>query len=854
MIEIGLLVTCFVLAGVSAYAISSRLFPYSLLENFACSLLLFPVFLICPMTVMGLMNLLYPIPVALSSFVLSFVGLYIARRVSPFSPLQTNVQPFRLSRLSRILLILLFSMLDVIVIVELYAYLVPVLPWPLQNVDLQYAYLPMTINFVQDHTLWNFNGIYSYLSYSYEMLIAWGILFAKNYLLTAFIQLLLAAGYVTYNLLIMNLLIRQLSGKIRLFAATVFLIFLVATETSTELFFEIGKNDILVGLGIAASVYYLLRYWSKHQNRDNRYLILVGVGLGLAMSAKFSSFYFIVILAAAHLIALLRFEGIQFWRWRKLAWRHFIYVAVPMFLLMIPWIIRTVSRLDLLRADQSSIQNGMEGRIINMYRYATFMETSSQWFPYFILILLGIALIVQWRPKSQQLNVLLKVAGIVMIALSTYKIFIGGGFTFTLFLAPFYTAVSVLALLVVAKMRRPHLITDSIWVCAVLGLVMMLVLAIMPYSAGGRLQATEYIWRRIWYRYTPEAQALFFAVLVAVSTRALASIPTSNIVLSNIPARRPSKLVVGLGLGLLSLICIFFALPVAPDRQPFYYENHNYMPIPGRTYEPTSVFSWVTHNVKNSSIYSLNVPPGLLYGEQLANHVYYVSPGYSGYDGQQRYKFNELVPFIDEHRIEYIVVSFVWQDIVDAQLAYTQDVQAELQKLGERYPVIFADRNFTVFATNYSHQEPLETVFYDFGTMASNNLYGEGWNPPERANGKAFRWSNNTESTINVLLKQNLSYSIEFSVLNSASSDILNSLTLLVNDTHIGLQRTEADGTIIFRGTIPPEVIDKALSQTTLRIRINQVITVAEINEMHVKDGLAMSDLRISPISLAAGN
>src|SRR5260221_5798533 len=162
MIEIGLLVTCFVLAGVSAYAISSRLFPYSLLENLACSLLLFPVFLICPMTVMGLMNLLYPIPVALSSFVLSFVGLYIARRVSPFSPLHTNVQPFRLIRFSRILLILLFSMLDVIVIVELYAYLVPVLPWPLQNVDLQYAYLPMTINFVQDHTLWNFNGIYSY--------------------------------------------------------------------------------------------------------------------------------------------------------------------------------------------------------------------------------------------------------------------------------------------------------------------------------------------------------------------------------------------------------------------------------------------------------------------------------------------------------------------------------------------------------------------------------------------------------------------------------------------------------------------------------------------------------------------
>ena len=117
---------------------------------------------------------------------------------------------------------------------------------------------------------------------------------------------------------------------------------------------------------------------------------------------------------------------------------------------------------------------------------------------------------------------------------------------------------------------------------------------------------------------------------------------------------------------------------------------------------------------------------------------------------------------------------------------------------------------------------PLQYITLDFDQFVP----GKGWNLEEtNPDGVTFQWTDSTDATILLPLGTGHDMHIVFRILYAMSADILQSLTLRVNDQPILLSSTnDPGGATIFQGTIPQSALEANSHYTILAFHINRTL------------------------------
>ena len=108
---------------------------------------------------------------------------------------------------------------------------------------------------------------------------------------------------------------------------------------------------------------------------------------------------------------------------------------------------------------------------------------------------------------------------------------------------------------------------------------------------------------------------------------------------------------------------------------------------------------------------------------------------------------------------------------------------------------------------------------------------GEGWGDPETTpRGETFTWMAATTSTLYLPLSIKHRMDLEFRVIMSMAPDVLQSLTLRVNDLPVPVTTVaEGNGPIIFRATIPQALLATNTRATVLTFHINRTLIPGKV-------------------------
>jgi len=149
-----------------------------------------------------------------------------------------------------------------------------------------------------------------------------------------------------------------------------------------------------------------------------------------------------------------------------------------------------------------------------------------------------------------------------------------------------------------------------------------------------------------------------------------------------------------------------------------------------------------------------------------------------------------------------------------------------------------------------SHIKPAKSIDYDF----RQKLSGTGWYWREilEENGNAFRWTGpETTSTIDFAVSKKEDLIIQFRVMRAISSDLLDSLSLKVNEHPIEIKILESKtGSKVFEGFIPKSALSNKKDFVRISFEINRTINPHEINPLDPTDrplGIAMDRIKIMP-------
>ncbi|NJR40178.1 MAG: sulfotransferase family protein [Leptolyngbyaceae cyanobacterium CSU_1_4] len=151
------------------------------------------------------------------------------------------------------------------------------------------------------------------------------------------------------------------------------------------------------------------------------------------------------------------------------------------------------------------------------------------------------------------------------------------------------------------------------------------------------------------------------------------------------------------------------------------------------------------------------------------------------------------------------------------------------------------------YRDRYAEQPPSLTAHLDFNFNQA--LSGSGWHLRE-GNESVFRWTGpGTTSTLDLPLAiQDLT--LEFCVVNAIAPDILQSLTLKVNDRPIPLGVLYHHGITLFQATIPRTALISNAPFTRLTFQVNRTTSPQDLNP-HDPDrrpvGLAFSAVQTFP-------
>lgn len=148
-----------------------------------------------------------------------------------------------------------------------------------------------------------------------------------------------------------------------------------------------------------------------------------------------------------------------------------------------------------------------------------------------------------------------------------------------------------------------------------------------------------------------------------------------------------------------------------------------------------------------------------------------------------------------------------------------------------------------------------QTYHYDFAQI----LRGSGWQRREQpVNGLPYRWTGpDTISTLDLPIAIDQDLTLEFQVIcaNSTPPDILNSLTVTVNNTVIPLRTLHLDPVLrLFQGTIPQSICQSIPNPSFIRLtfQVNRVVECVDRRDSYTRFvGVAINELQVFPATMS---
>ena len=187
-----------------------------------------------------------------------------------------------------------------------------------------------------------------------------------------------------------------------------------------------------------------------------------------------------------------------------------------------------------------------------------------------------------------------------------------------------------------------------------------------------------------------------------------------------------------------------------------------------------------------------------------------------------------------------IIAGFISPDIINespAQIEFNVD-NVPTSETGENLALLFDWLTIEPFTETKLY--PTTEFHLDF----DEPVWGENWSPPSPT---SRAWTLGQRSTLYLPLVTNQAYSLEFAV-TTYKPEILDGVSIQINDLAITLERENQDGMTIFRGTIPVGILN---THNWLEIMTEDTFTPLEVglgNDTR-ELGLFFDWLEIKPIT-----
>jgi hypothetical protein len=675
-----ILFLCYALALIAAYRVASRLAPASLPLTAALTIFLWLVNLILPATYVGMINLLRPEAMLAAGALLWGAQIVLAGRIQrlPQSAMGGDTRAWLLLRRAGYALCGVMFLASCLVILPTLREYGTIL-----DIDAAWHYLPSVISMVQASTLNSYTMLLPYFPLSFETLLTWELTFTRSYLLTPLFHQALAAMCLLFAAQIVQTLLRMRRAHLRDFATQITLFVLIGSSIFLGLAHSIGKNDLMLAAFTLAAVYFLLRAWEGEA--DGRLLVLAGIACGVMVTTKLTSALWVGGLALGHLAYI---------AWRRgglgMILGSALRVGLPALIIGLPWALRIALQPPTTTSFEQLNALGLESTLLRNAGAPAFVDATLARLPE--LALIGVGVIVLLTPRNPRLLRILG-AGLLLAGLVVQAF----GERPETNLAIFLTIVVVSMALLIHALRQREASPARPLLLGVL-LVSMATFVFLPYSAW--IYSAPYLidltYQHVMYRYVPGSYPLFIALTVA----SLFLLLTSPVGAREGAAARPAAARHAWGgiaiAGVLLAAAAQYAT-LSVDGMIARYANFNQHHA-----DATPIYRWVYDHVRDARIYSINAPPLLLYGRDLSNRVLYATERHSGYYGDQVYRWDEIARLIDAEQLDYIVVSFNYPELMQAALAPTPEVLAEIAQMRASLRTVFEDAHISVFATQHA--------------------------------------------------------------------------------------------------------------------------------------------------------
>lgn len=695
-----LLLLCLFFALAASYRLAARLSPVSLLHRLSLTGLLFSANLILPATYLGVINQLNAAALVIGGIVLWTAEIVFAGRIPTLTePAFVGAPPQPVWY--RIIYTALVA--TIIVLFTLMMGILLLLAPEFVDWDSAWHYLPNLFNFVQAGTLNIFTGFVPYFPSSYELLLSWELTLTQRATLLGAMHGLVFIVGIAYVVLIAHLLLRHVRSTYRDIVVIGILFLLLASTSSFYILAAVGKNDVyLLSSGVAA-LYYLLRYWDV--KREPVTLVLVGLAGGLYLSTKLSGLAWLAALGVIHLLLVFALIWREHRPWTVIMDQWML--VVPGLIVLAPWALRVLLNPGAFAAQGEFARLASQNTILSRFTYPTLLENTLRFAPP-VLFLIGLGLgILIWYSLRQRssyiwpaLGAASIVCGILLFPSETRN-----PMDFTLYLLTL--ALSAGVILAWRFMRRA--VSDGLAIMmAVIGLS-AIVLAFVPFSVyfETRPWQNDAVFLVVNYRYSPPTFTLLLCGLIVLALRLIAPLNAETTQIK--PASRAQMPVIPILLG--ALLMLMFARQIYFGSTRGFSEQ--FVNFADDFIRPTHFYSWFDRNIRDSTIYAINVPPLPLYGDPLTNRVVYVTPGYDGYFGSQAYRWQDVSQLVADYQVDYVVVSYSYSEMPQARLLPTRAVQAEIAQLYTHYELIYHDDHIRLFATPLADTTRVPRRFVD---------------------------------------------------------------------------------------------------------------------------------------------
>ena len=212
-----------------------------------------------------------------------------------------------------------------------------------------------------------------------------------------------------------------------------------------------------------------------------------------------------------------------------------------------------------------------------------------------------------------------------------------------------------------------------------------------------------------------------------------------------------------------------------------------------------------------------------------------------------------IIQLLKERDIRFILVH---HDLLsDAENAELESRWAEFQAAWGEIPCMARFGDVNVFeAQSVPILAPNRPMTIEF----NQPVPGEGWAEPEIWRGQffqntSFQWTTNEIATINIPMEEvaraaGHEISIQFRVISAMTPEILESVSLSVNDEQIALKTwVDKEGASIFRATVSQTMLNSNTGSISLSIQVDRVVSPQSLgtNNDSRTLGIAIDWLRI---------